>query len=432
MLKMENAIDQLIIWSKDLRVLYVEDDISLREEVSIFLSDIFAVIDLATNGQEGLDKLAQNHYHIVITDIRMPVMDGIEMIKQIKVLYPEQPILVTSAHNEIEYLVKLINLGVDNFITKPLQSEHIFKVLHKIVEHINQKKELQRYKEDLVQANALLTKLASAQSLTIDLRTSVLKSYKTALDKACIVSITDTNGFIKDVNDNFCIATGYSKEEVIGKKHRIISHPSTDADLFKDMWKTILAKQTWQGLITNQTKSLSPLHHYTTVVPIIDNQGNILEFVGIIQDLTELYQHNALENKANITQAIELKNEEFLKNIPFASAFIDDHFTITSYNDFFKKSVDNHSDETLLLKLSQQKLSFKELVFFEEMDYFESIEAILNNWPYEGDITFKGSIKTIRYHQEVLIKISVHDDENYLLCIVPQEEFELCCQVQEK
>jgi len=65
---------------------------------------------------------------------------------------------VTSAHNEIEYLVKLINLGVDNFITKPLQSEQIFKVLHKIVEHIHHKKELRRYEQDLQEANTKLKK----------------------------------------------------------------------------------------------------------------------------------------------------------------------------------------------------------------------------------------------------------------------------------
>ena len=117
---MQNTINQLVSWSKELTVLYVEDDLALREEVSLFLSDIFKQIDLAPNGLEGLEKLAQNNYHLVITDIRMPIMDGIEMIEKIKELYPKQPILVTSAHNESEYLIKLINLGVQYYITKTL------------------------------------------------------------------------------------------------------------------------------------------------------------------------------------------------------------------------------------------------------------------------------------------------------------------------
>ena len=159
---MENAINQLIVWSKNLKILYVEDDILLREEVSIFLADIFQSVELAINGQEGLDKLAKGKYDIVITDIRMPVMNGIEMIENIKLLYPEQHVLVTSAYNEIEYLVKLIHLGIDNFITKPLQSEQIFKVLHKIVEHIHQKKELRRHRYDLERTNESLKKLTQA------------------------------------------------------------------------------------------------------------------------------------------------------------------------------------------------------------------------------------------------------------------------------
>ncbi|MDD2382749.1 MAG: response regulator [Sulfurospirillaceae bacterium] len=429
---MDNAIDQLITWSKDLKVLYVEDDISLREEVSIFLSDIFESVDLANNGQEGLDKLALNHYDIVITDIRMPVMDGIEMIEKIKELYPEQPILITSAHNEIEYLLKLINLGVDNFITKPLQSEQIFKVLHKMVERIKQKNELQKYKDDLENANAKLHKLTLSQSKDIDLKTSVLKSYKKALDAACIVSLTNSDGIIQDVNENFCNATGYSKQEVIGQKHRIITHPSTDQELFTNLWKTILEKRIWQGLIVNQTKQLTLLYHYTTIVPILGPNGDIIEFISIIQDLTELYKGNEAKNKENISCAIGIKSDELLKTIPFPSALIDNHFVFQTCNTALKNLVDEHSDEQLLVKLTSHTLTLKELVFFEEMDYFETIDSIQNNWPYEGNISFKGIIKSLHGLQEVLVQICKYHENQYIVCIVKQEDFELCCQVHER
>ena len=429
---MENAIDQLIVWSKDLKILYVEDDISLREEVSIFLSDIFESVELATNGQEGLDKLAQGKYDIVITDIRMPVMDGIEMIENIKLLYPEQPILVTSAHNEIEYLVKLIHLGVDNFITKPLQSEQVFKVLHKIVEHINQKKELRRYRDDLERANETLKKLTQAQSKTLDLKSSVLRSYQEALDKACIVSIADINGVIKDVNENFCKATGYTKEEMIGHKHSLISHPLTNKELYTELWETILAKKTWQGLLVNQTKSLKPLYHYTTIVPILDNQGEIVEFVGIIQDLSELYHTNEQKAQCDISEAIALKEGELLKNMPFPSALMHDDFSFESYNKGFENLVLNHIQEDLLGKLTSKNLHLRELVSFEEMDYFENVDAILAQWSLSGDITFKGMIKSMIGLQEVLVKISPYTEQFYMVCIVKQEDFELCCQVQER
>ncbi len=429
---MENAIDQLIAWSKDLNVLYVEDDISLREEVSLFLSDIFDQVELASNGEEGLQKLAKNHYNLVITDIRMPVMDGIEMIEKIKELYPEQPVLVTSAHNEIEYLVKLINLGVDNFITKPLQSEQIFKVLHKIVEHIHHKKELRRYEQDLQEANTKLKKLANMQSRSLDLKSSILKSYKEALDKATIVSMTDKFGVITDVNENFCKATGYTREEVLGKTHKLISHPLTDKKIYAEIWKTILEKKTWQGLLINQTRDLKPLYHFTTIVPILDSKGEIIEFIGIIQDLTELHKHNEERAQENLALAMSLKENELLKHIPFAAALIQDDLVFKSHNKLFEEIVSNHANEATLTKLTSKSLHLKELIYFEEMDYFASIESIKSNWPYEGDITFKGSIQSISHMQEVLVKISLYSDKTYLICIIKQEDFELCCQVQER
>lgn len=429
---MENQIDQLIAWSKALKILYVEDDLALREEVSLFLSDIFAQVDLATNGEEGLQKLSQTHYDLVITDIKMPIMNGIEMIEQINELYPSLPILVTSAHNESEYLMKLINLNVDNFITKPLQSEQIFRVLHRIVKRIHNEEELDHYKHELENTNQKLKKIAHLQSQSIDLKDSILRAYQEALDKATIVSLTDKNGIIIDVNENFCKATGYTKEEIIGQKYDILYHPSMSKEIYKDIWSCLLAKKTWQGLIINQTRTLKPMYNYKTIVPVLDANGEFIKYISIAQDLTELYKHNEATTQENLALAMNVKEDELLKQIPFASALILDDLHFENYNTRFEEIVSNHSDETLLGKLTTQKLHLAELINFEEMDYFNSIEAIKNNWPYDGDITFKGMIRSMGHMVEVLVKISEYEPNRYLICIVKQEDFELCCQVQER
>ena len=106
--------------------------------------------------------------------------------------------------------------------------------------------------------------------------------------------------------------------------------------------------------------------------------------------------------------------------------------TFLNYNKLFEELVNNHTDERLLTKLTQQSLHLKELVDFEEMDFFTSIEDIKNNWPYDGDITFKGIVKSIGHMLEVLVKISQYAPNRYMICIVKQEDFELCCQVQER
>ncbi|QIR76943.1 hybrid sensor histidine kinase/response regulator [Sulfurospirillum diekertiae] len=429
---MENQIDQLIAWSKELKILYVEDDLALREEVCLFLSDIFTQVDLASNGEEGLQKLSLTHYDFVITDIKMPLMNGIEMIENIKRLYPSLPILVTSAHNESDHLIKLINLNVDNFITKPLQSEQIFRVLHSIVKHIHDEQELKHYKNELEITNQKLKKIAHIQSQSIDLKDSLLRAYQEALDKATIVSLTDKNGIITDVNENFCKATGYSKEEIIGQKYDVLYHPSMSKEIYKDIWSCLLAKKTWQGLIINQTRALTPLYNYKTIVPILDAKGEFIKLISIAQDLTELYKHNEETTKENIERAINVKENDLLKQIPFASALLLDDLHFENHNTRFEEIVNNHVDETLLGKLTTHTLHLSELVNFEEMDYFNSIEAIKNNWPYDGDITFKGVIRSIGHLLEVLVKISQYEPNRYIICIVKQEDFELCCQVQER
>lgn len=173
-----NVVEKLVFVGKDINVLYVEDDLMLQEEVNIFLSDIFQSVDLAKNGKEGLEKLALYPYDIVITDIKMPVMDGVEMIAKIKELYPMQAILVTSAHNEIGNICKLINLGVEDFLAKPLMGEQIFNFLLRVVKGINERKELHHYRKIIRKTNEILKEDVAKQGKDIDFKTSILQPYK--------------------------------------------------------------------------------------------------------------------------------------------------------------------------------------------------------------------------------------------------------------
>jgi len=174
----ENVVEKLVLVGKNINILYVEDDLTLQEEVNLFLSDIFQSVDLAKNGEEGLEKLALCPYDIVITDIKMPVMDGLEMIEKIKELYPAQAILVTSAHNEIGNLCKLVNLGIEDFLAKPLVGEQTFNVLLRVVKCINERKELHHYRKIIKKTNEIIKEDAAKQGKDVDMKTSMLQTYK--------------------------------------------------------------------------------------------------------------------------------------------------------------------------------------------------------------------------------------------------------------
>jgi len=132
----------------------------------------------------------------------------------------------------------------------------------------------------------------------------LLKQYIEAIEKNNIVSKTDINGIITFVNDEFCKISKYSKEELIGKNHNIVRHPDVPSIVFKNLWDAILAKKTYKATVKNLAKDGSTFYVNTTVIPILDEKGEIKEFVAIRYDVTE-----AIEN-ANKLAAKELELEQ--------------------------------------------------------------------------------------------------------------------------
>jgi len=122
--------------TKNFTILYVEDDKSFLRETSEVFSDFFFRVDTATNGAEALEKYKdyftqeKKHYDIVITDINMPVMNGIELTKEIYKIEETQPIIVISAHNDAPYLLELVNLGIEQFLLKPIDFDTLLGILH--------------------------------------------------------------------------------------------------------------------------------------------------------------------------------------------------------------------------------------------------------------------------------------------------------------
>lgn len=119
-------------FSEKLHVLYVEDDANLRQETTMLLEPFFEHLDIANDGLEGLEKFSDHFYDIIVTDINMPRMNGIEMIDKIREINPEQKIIAISAHNEGEILVNLIRAGVTGFILKPIIQQEVINVLYPV------------------------------------------------------------------------------------------------------------------------------------------------------------------------------------------------------------------------------------------------------------------------------------------------------------
>ena len=136
-----------------------------------------------------------------------------------------------------------------------------------------------------------------------------LTEYQQIINISTIVSKTDTKGIITFANDNFCEISKYSSDELIGKPHSIVRDKTVPKEVYKELWATIKSGKIWQGQIRNIDKEGNVYHVKSVVAPLIDNNGNIYEYIALRQDVTGLV--NAIQRAQQAEQAKTL----FLSNM---------------------------------------------------------------------------------------------------------------------
>lgn len=192
-------------------------------------------------------------------------------------------------------LKKLVNIAQavsnDKPVTIPFDPKKnddmgkLFTAMHTMQEHITQR----------------------TKSLRASLRE--FEQFFHALESSAIVSKTDVHGNITYVNDKFIQISGYSREELLGQNHKLIRHPDMDTNVFHELWKTILSKHTFHATLKNRKKNTEAYFVDTTIIPLLDDDDNITEFLAISYDVTEIIE---ARNKA---LSAEKAKSEFLSNM---------------------------------------------------------------------------------------------------------------------
>ena len=292
---MIDRIEKLSQYSKNIKVLYVEDDAVAREYISEFLSTIFDNLIIAIDGEDGLEKFKNNDINLVITDIMMPKLNGINMLEEIKKLDKNCHTIIFSQHNESDVLLQSIKLNVDGYILKPIEFENIIDIIEKITEKFRFEYESKNHQHYLDQ-------------------------YLTLLDNSNIISKTDINGIITYVNDSFCKISGYEKEEILGKNHNITKHHENPDELYKDMWNIIKVKEkVWEGLVKNKSKCGGSYYVRTIITPIKNIKGEVVEFIAVRNNLNSIiddkkYLFEQIEkNKLSILILLQINEFDILE-----------------------------------------------------------------------------------------------------------------------
>jgi YesN/AraC family two-component response regulator len=132
----------------DISVLYAEDEAITREEISLFLKRRVRDVVVARDGKEGLELFRRLKPDLVITDIRMPVMDGLRMARTIRGENKAALIIVTTAHSDASYMLDAIDVGVDQYVVKPVSIERLAGAVGKCAEIIGYRKAHKQYLSD--------------------------------------------------------------------------------------------------------------------------------------------------------------------------------------------------------------------------------------------------------------------------------------------
>ncbi len=246
---------------KPISLLYVEDDAATREELVMMLEPWVRALYVASDGQGGLDLFNAKRPDIVVTDIQTLKPSGLAMSSEIRRQVPEQAMVVISAYNDAEYLFKAIELGLDHYVTKPVNVGKLFNKLVVLARGILAVREREHYR-------------------------CLLAQYKLLVDQSAIVCKFDVSGRITYVNDKLSEISGFSPQELIGCDVSALRHTSEPQESIGGALAQVRVGKNWSGIVRNRTRSGHLYVVESRLVPILDELGQVTEVVSLDVDIT--------------------------------------------------------------------------------------------------------------------------------------------------
>ncbi|MGD8705421.1 MAG: response regulator, partial [Syntrophobacterales bacterium] len=263
-------------------VLLIDDEEGIRKVMSIALKDAGYVVWSAESGEQGLEIFKSEKPALVLTDIKMPGMDGIEVLRRIKELETDSEVIIITGHGEMELAISALQLEASDFITKPIHDEALFVALKRAEEKISLKRELRDYTDNLErkvkEATAEIQRISDFQANLID----------NSLDG---IVAGDAERKVVIFNNSAQRLTGYGKEEVVNhlKLEDLYGKDLVDQWLSRDQLKEDLSKDAVSTQVdtTIQAREGKKIPIRLTHT-ILEQEGQKVGCVTFFQDLREI------------------------------------------------------------------------------------------------------------------------------------------------
>lgn len=269
-------------------LLIIDDDLSIRKSLTNYFEDRDFIVFPAEDGQKGLDIFFSQNIDIVLTDLRMPKTDGIEVMKTIQQHNPETPMIVISGAGKEEDIINALRMGAKDYITKPITDfDMIEHTIEKVLESSRLKEENKAYRAQIEKSE---------------------RRYRTITENIAEGVFTlNKEGNFNYINQAFCHMTGYSHDEILKKNIQDLATKDSFA---------IIQKQTLQ-LQTETTsryeiqiihKNNQFLHVELSCSAVFDDADSYQGVITVVRDITTIVDLRKKYKKFLIDQNTAQKN----------------------------------------------------------------------------------------------------------------------------
>ena len=277
---------------KTLNILYVEDELNAREISTKVLKRFFNSVDAKENGLEGYlafkEKYFNNEkYDLIISDINMPKLDGMEMLEKIRGIDKQVPVIFVTARHESDILLKAIELQISRFIIKPLSIDAITEVINKACEKLFLK------------------------NIVIEKNTQ-LELYLKTIEQIAFIIKMDLDFNITYINDLFCNSINCEVQKIIGQNFDFLKSKISTNNIFKNLKESLLNGKIWENTIKLEKNENESIYLKAKIIQIYDDLNkNTQEYIFIAYTITDQENEKKELNKKMFQNIAHLKKESY-------------------------------------------------------------------------------------------------------------------------